>query len=113
MTHFMFETKPPQAPVLPPSELAGDDLRALSWSDLVAKLDAARDLRNCLQEAKELRGASFAPDVSRCLAAHHEAGHGNYEDYVNLEDSANRKAACGNGEGLDGADKPMGEPREE
>ena len=55
---------------------AGEELRAVSWSELVAKLGAARDLRGILlADAGALAGnhpASFDANSARRLAASHE-----------------------------------------
>ena len=72
----MFEGKPPFAAGAHGSESqaqSGEDLRALSWSDLVAKLGAARDLRRALGEMRSRENddgtpASFDAHSAQLLA---------------------------------------------
>jgi hypothetical protein len=72
---------------------SGEEWRALSWQELVARLSAARDLRRVLAGALPvLPGAlpgSFAPVPARRLAAMQDGNHA-----VNPNDLGNRKA-CG------------------
>jgi len=79
----MFEGKPPKAvdahPLEEPRE--GESLRPLSWGDLVARLSAARALRESLEGAAAGSEASFHARSARCIAAHHNGKHG-----VNLDD---------------------------
>ena len=51
----------------------GKALRALAWSDLVARLDAARDLRHALRQDLPFGGASFC-DAAAGFFTH--PGHG-------------------------------------
>lgn len=69
----------------------GDSLRELSWSDLRARLAAARDLRLSLAQAGPQDLASFdAP------AARHVAALANGKDSVNPSDLANGKGTGSN-----------------
>ena len=88
----MFEGKFPQpSPFLQPDSAgAGDGLRAVTWSDLVAKLDAARDLRAALRAQNGDGEASFDPGSARHIAALCDGKPG-----VNLDDLVNCKAASG------------------
>lgn len=97
----MFEGKPPNAvdahPLEEPRE--GESLRPLSWGDLVARLSAARALREALEGAAAGSEASFHAGSARCIAAHHNGKHD-----VNLEDSSNGKDPDGiAGPAVDGA----------
>src|SRR5687768_3656195 len=89
----MFEGKPPRAadalPLEEPRE--GESLRPLSWGDLVARLSAARALRESLEGGAVGSEASFHARSARCIAAHHNGKHG-----VNLEDLTYGKATEGN-----------------
>jgi hypothetical protein len=67
-----------------------DSLRAVSWSDLVARLNAARELRAELGTGETAGGASFDPDSARHIA---ELA-GSKQD-INFDDLANGKAAGG------------------
>lgn len=62
-------------------------LRPITWPELVAQLDAAREFRSALVGGEE-GGASFAPGP-----AHRIAALGNGEYGVNLLDSADGKPA--------------------
>lgn len=100
----MFEGKPPfSSPFLrPDSPGAGEGLRAVTWSDLVAKLDAARDLRAAMRLHEGEGEASFDPGCARHIAAICEGKPG-----VNFDDLVNGKAASGiscRGEGAAGDD---------
>ncbi|MBH5321353.1 hypothetical protein [Aurantiacibacter sediminis] len=53
-------------------ESADEELSALSWSDLVAKLAAARDLRGTLTQEEEAALASFDPDCAAHIASHQD-----------------------------------------
>ncbi|MEO5707336.1 MAG: hypothetical protein ABIT10_09860 [Alteraurantiacibacter sp.] len=85
----MFEAKlttPPAEPGPQASSADSDSLRELSWSDLRARLNAARDLRVSLARGLAQDLASFdAP------AARHVAALANGKDAVNPTDLANRK----------------------
>jgi hypothetical protein len=67
---------------------APDRLRAVSWSDLVAKLEAARELRAELGAGEGGGDGSFDPDSARHIAA---LGEGKQD--INLDDLADGKAA--------------------
>ena len=86
----MFEGKPPSSaealPLEEPQE--GESLRPLSWSDLVARLTAARALRESIEGGA---AASFDASSARCIAAHHNGKH-----IVNPEDSGSGKGPEGN-----------------
>jgi hypothetical protein len=88
----MFEGKPPSSaealPLEEPQE--GENLRPLSWSDLVARLTAARALRESIEGGP---AASFDASSARCIAAHHNGKH-----IVNPEDSGSGKGPEGNAE---------------
>ena len=88
----MFEGKPPRAadalPLEEPRE--GESLRPLSWGDLVARLTAARAVRESSEGGAAGSEASFHARSARCIAAHHNGKHG-----VNLEDLANGKSPDG------------------
>ena len=88
----MFEGKPPRADEALPLEDAqdGETLRSLSWTDLVARLSAARDLRASYQGAGETAEGSFDAGSARRVAAHHNGKHP-----VNLDDLANGKGPAG------------------
>lgn len=103
----MFEGKPPFAPEAHSAiagETAADALCELSWTDLVAKLAAARDLRASLATAEDTTLASFDAESARHLALHHEPmRHEEYERSVNPDDLGNGKGACG--KATEGADR--------
>ncbi|MEL1251753.1 hypothetical protein [Aurantiacibacter gilvus] len=103
----MFEGKPPFSPEAPSAaaeETAGDALSELTWSDLVAKLEAARDLRASLATAEDATLASFDAGSARHLALHQEpTRHEEYERSVNHDDLGNGKGACG--KATEGADR--------
>ena len=67
-------------------------LRPVSWSDLVARFDAVRELRTELGIGETAAGASFDPDSARHIA---EIGDG--KPGINFDDLANGKAADGMG----------------
>ena len=67
----------------------GDSLRPLSWSDLVARLTAARELRGEGASSEGSEG-SFDASSARLIAAHH-----NGKQLVNLDDSSNGKGSEG------------------
>jgi hypothetical protein len=90
----MFEGKLTQAAAHPldgPSARQSD-LRPVSWTDLVARFDAVRDLRTELGIGETAGEASFDPDSARHIA---EIGEGKPD--INLDDLANGKAATGRG----------------
>jgi hypothetical protein len=70
--------------------LAGgpDRLRPVSWSDLVAKFDAVRELRAALGSGEAGGDASFDPDSARHIAELAESKHD-----INFDDLANGKGA--------------------
>lgn len=88
----MFEGKPPRAadalPLEEPRE--GESLRPLSWGDLVARLSAARAVRESLEGGAAGSEASFHARSARCIAAHLNGKHG-----VNLEDLTYGKSPDG------------------
>lgn len=88
----MFEGKLPHTgQFLPAGSVgAGEALRPVTWSDLVAKLDAARDLRAALHAHDGEGEASFDPGSARHIAALCDGKPG-----VNLDDLVNGKAAGG------------------
>jgi hypothetical protein len=88
----MFEGRLPTPSPFPQSDSAdaGNNLRPVTWSDLVAKLDAARDLRAALREHHGEGEASFDPGSARHIAALCDGKPG-----VNLNDLVNGKAASG------------------
>jgi hypothetical protein len=88
----MFEGKPPKAADALPSEEPqdGESLRPLSWTDLVARLTAARDLRASYHGAGEAAEGSFDASSARRVAAHHNGKHP-----VNLDDLGNGKGPTG------------------
>lgn len=90
----MFEGKPPVAPVAKGQESgdsAGEGLCAISWTDLVAKLAAARDLRAELSDCAEIGVASFDALSAQHLALHHDKHPPEGKDSVNPDDLANGK----------------------
>lgn len=92
----MFEGKPPKAHKTPqafgfgaadsPAESGVDALHTLSWSDLRARLEAARDLRAAMLAQAEEPHASFDSHCARRLADLAEG-----KDAVNPDDLANGK----------------------
>jgi len=64
----------------------GRSLRPLSWSDLVARLAAVRDLRASLGGAVPETDGSFDARSARRIAAHHNGKHS-----VNLDDLGDGK----------------------
>jgi hypothetical protein len=97
----MYEGKINRAGIMPPLDLpeAGqDDLRAVKWSDLVAKFDAARGLRAELGAGEADGDASFDPDSARHIAA--LAGG---KQAVNFDNLANGKTTGGNSRSAIGA----------
>ena len=88
----MFEGKPPKAADALPLEESreGESLRPLSWGDLVARLSAAREVRESLEGRVAGSEASFHAGSARRVAAHHNGKHG-----INLEDSGYGKGPEG------------------
>lgn len=96
----MFDRKLTRADtVIPPDLAAGrEELRAVKWSDLVAKFDAIHDLRAELGAGETAGGASFDPESARHIA---EIASGKQD--VNFDDLANGKAAGGISRSANGA----------
>ena len=94
----MFETKPP-VPATAKSVAAPQDveeeLRAISWADLAAKLAAAREGRVASGKGNESNAASFDAQSAQHLAEMDEVENGDNHDAVNLTDLGNRKGAGG------------------
>ena len=91
----MFEGKLPGTATAQPLDKASAGqgrLRPVSWSDLVARFDAVRELRSELDIGETAGGASFDPDSARHIA---ELADGKPD--INLDDLANGKAADGMG----------------
>ena len=89
----MFEGKLTSATVAQPLDgvpARQGTLRPVSWTDLVARFDAARELRTELGIGEASGEASFDPDSARHIA---EIGEGKPD--INLDDLANGKAATG------------------
>lgn len=89
----MFEGKPLRPDDSRPSDpesWEGGELRSLSWSELVARFSAARDLRASLSTGSECGDASFDAGSARRIAAHH-----NGKPDINLEVSGNGKVVAG------------------
>ena len=84
----MFEGKPPSSAAAHPfgEPQDGESLRPLSWSDLVARLAAARDLRGSLGDDAPPADGSFDAGCARRIAAQHNGKHS-----VNLDDLGNGK----------------------
>jgi hypothetical protein len=83
----MFEGKLPQPGLSQASASVREGLRAVTWSDLVARLDAARDLRNSLRAHDGDGEASFDRGSARHIAAISDGKRG-----VNLDDLVDGKA---------------------
>ena len=96
----MFDRKLTRADtVMPPDLAAGrEQLRAVKWSDLVAKFDAIHDLRAELGAGETAGGASFDPESARHIA---EIASGKQD--INFDDLANGKAAGGISRSANGA----------
>ena len=97
----MFEAKLSETGALLAVDLAEagqDGLRAVNWSDLVAKFDAVRELRAELGAGETVGDASFDPDSARHIA---EIGSGKQD--INFDDLASGKAAYGNSRSDNGA----------
>ena len=90
----MFEAKPPVPGAAPGRHgpLADEELHALAWSELVARLAAARDLRAALAYAPPPGGASFDAGCAGHLA---DLATHNSKPGVNPEPSADGKSAWG------------------
>lgn len=98
----MFEGKLPGADTSQPLDHTGGGaarLRPVSWRDLVARLDAVRELRGELGAGETAGVASFDPDSARHIAELAGA-----KRDINFDDLANGKAADGKGRrGINGA----------
>lgn len=92
LTGGMFEGKPPNPATFHPlgEPLESDALRPLSWSELVARLAAARNLRDSLGGRAPNSKGSFDARSARRMAAHHDG-----KRAVNLEDLGNGKGHAG------------------
>jgi hypothetical protein len=90
----MFEGKLPLAPGANGSE-HGDsvsgELSVPNWSELTAKLAAARDLSRLFADAEQTALASFDAQGARKLAAQHGVSGKNGKHGVNPNDLANGK----------------------
>ena len=89
----MFEGKPVRADFeqsFDQSNGDGGDLRRVTWPELVARLDAARDLRTVLGDQQAGGDASFDLASARHIAELGEGKHG-----VNLDGLANGKGPSG------------------
>ena len=82
------------------------ELRAVSWSELNARLSAARELRNVLASSEPETAASFDAEFARHVAHLHEAHEEERHDAVNRDDLANGKGAGGNTDGTDEEPRP-------
>lgn len=98
----MFEGKLPRREVAFPLEQRGESeaLRPIEWSDLVARLAAARDARASLLAGVFIGEASFDAGSAQRIAAHRDA-----EDPVNLDDSVNLKRNGGTPSEASSADR--------
>ncbi|MEL6737842.1 MAG: hypothetical protein AAFO28_02845 [Pseudomonadota bacterium] len=72
----------------------GDALRAIEWSELTARLNAARDLRRELREEAVLCGGSVSASFGDAAASFFKSL-GNGERPVNPDDLEGCKASCG------------------
>jgi hypothetical protein len=89
----MFEGKLPSAAAAQPLDRTSggaERLRVVSWPDLVARFDAARELRAELGAGESVADASFDPDSARHICALTEG-----QLDINLDDLGNGKAAGG------------------
>jgi len=94
----MFEGKPPLPADLDAGAHAApveDQLRALSWPELIARLAAARDLQAALMPAPQAQAASFDSHSANHIAAMQGSSAKHDHESVNLLDSANRKYVGG------------------
>ena len=85
----MFEGTPPTpdaGPSLDHPHGRGRKLRAISWSELLAQFDAARELRSAIGAGEGGGDASFAPESARHIAALCDG-----KPDVNFDDLVNRK----------------------
>jgi hypothetical protein len=73
----------------PADAISGEEgLRALSWDEVVARLDAARDFRRLMEERPQSGGASF-----NAISARHLAALGDAQPGINPFALTNRKMA--------------------
>ena len=88
----MFEGKPPSPAAAHPfgEPQDGDILRPLVWSELVARLAAARDMCGSPEGRSAAADGSFDADSARHVAALHNGKHS-----VNLDDLVNGKSHVG------------------
>ena len=88
----MFEAKPPSPATYAPSEFqdSSRSLHPVRWPDLVAKLDAARDLRASLLAHAGEGEASFDAHCAQHIAALCEGKRG-----INLDDLVDGKGTGG------------------
>ena len=104
----MFEGKQPfsrRADGQPVGDSTGEELSALSWPDLVAKFNAARDLREELALDDTPGIASFDAFSAQHLASLPGAGPHDGKRGVNPDDLANGKGPrCKGAEHSDGDD---------
>ena len=92
----MFEGKPPlppQANGQVPDDGAGNELGTITWPDLVARLSAARDLREEMGAELAHPAASFDAFSARHLASQVRFGPEKSKRGVNPDDLANGKGA--------------------
>lgn len=96
----MFEGKLPHPPLLRPAKAgdSGDELRPVSWTDLVARLGAARDFRATLALHDGEGDGSFDPDSAQRIAALGEGERDvNFDDLGNGKDDRRIQERNGNG----------------
>ncbi len=93
----MFEGKPPFSTIAPesdahlPGQYGDEQLLAFSWHDLLAKLNAARDLRAVLAHVPETARASFDAIAAQHLTARTDRQDISGKQAVNPVVSANSK----------------------
>lgn len=98
----MFEGKPPvarKAQEIAPGPYADEELYALSWGDLSARLSAARELCEVLSSLPHVAHENGAASFGQIAAGHLDEAVGKAkesgEHAVNLEGSSNCKANDG------------------
>ena len=87
----MFEGKPPNRRRVRETDhvrRTDDELLAISWNDLVARLESARELRASLAETPPITKASFDENSAQHLAERNHARPEGNEGRVNPETSA-------------------------
>ena len=85
----MFEGNPPASGAGLPLDLSNGGertLRAISWPELLAQFDAARELKSAFGTGEGGGDASFAPEPARHIAALCDG-----KPDVNFDDLVNRK----------------------